>query len=46
MCLNAHVWASTGTLPNELTFGQSFYELLDLVEGIGQDVSTAAKTSQ
>ena len=45
MCLNAHVQASTGTSPNELTFGQSLHEPLDLVEGIGPDVPAAAEVS-
>ena len=45
MCLNAHVQASTGTSPNELTFGQSLREPLDLVEGIGPDVPAAAEVS-
>ena len=46
MCLNVHVQAGTGTLPNELTFGQSLCEPLVLVEGIGPDVLAAAEVSQ
>ena len=44
MCLNAHVWASTGISPNELAFGQRLHEPIDLVEG--PDVSAAAEVSQ
>ena len=46
MCLNAHVQASTGTSPNELTFGQSLHiKPLDILEGIGPDVPAAAEVS-
>ena len=45
MCLNAHVQASIGISPNELTFGQSLHKPLDLVEGIGPDVPAVAEVS-
>ena len=37
MYLNAHIQASTGTLPKKLTLSQSLCEPLDLVEGFGLD---------
>ena len=46
MYLNAHVQASIGTLPNELTFGQSLREPIDLVEGIGAGIPAATEVSQ
>ena len=46
MYLNAHVQANTGTSPNGLTFHQSIYKPLDLVEGIKPDVPAAAEVSK
>ena len=45
MYLNAYVQASIDTSPNELTFGQSLHEPLDLVESIGPDFPSAEKVS-